>query len=89
MRPCRVCGNDAKGELDRHHLLPKAVRKPGTRQITVKLCKAKNGCNTHFKFHEGNKTAARKIRKTLAPSEIQWMVEQVGSTWVRTIYPPK
>lgn len=89
MRPCRVCGNKVRGELDRHHLLPKAVRKPGVRQLTMKLCKAKKGCNTHFRFHQGEREAARDIRDKCEPYEIQWMVEQVGSTWVRTIYPPK
>jgi hypothetical protein len=78
-----------KGQLDRHHLLPKAVRTPGERQITVKLCRAKRGCNTHYNFHMGNRDSARAIRRVLTSGEVQWMVEQVGSTWVRTIYPPK
>lgn len=89
LKPCIVCGNVTKGELSRHHLLPKDVRDRGTRQITVKLCKDQLGCKVHHRFHQGDKKAAVSIRKNLLHDDYLWMIGQVGETWVRTIYPSR
>lgn len=88
-KPCRVCGNKTKGEINRHHLLPKCDRQPGTRQVTIRLCKDQFGCRAHHRFHAGEKKAAYQIRAALSWKELDWMQEQVGWEWVQTIYPAK
>lgn len=87
-KPCIVCGNANKSQLNRHHLLPRADRpEPNVRQVTVKLCAEKYGCMAHYNFHMGDRDAAMAIRKNLDDWHVDWMVEQVGAEWVQTIYP--
>lgn len=90
MRPCRVCGNDNPGELNRHHLLPKYIRKQigwGASQITIKLCRDQHGCQVHRAFHAGDLEAAREIREVLEPWEVYWMATRTSWDWVNEIYP--
>ena len=88
-RPCIVCGNDNKSELNRHHLLPREVRPRhgNIRQILVKLCAEKYGCAIHYRFHTGEREAAMDIRENLEDWELEWMIDMVGQEWVDTIYP--
>lgn len=86
-RPCAVCGNVERAQLNRHHLLDKSVRRKGTTQLTIKLCRDQNGCKTHLLFHNGDPRAAKKIRAILDPADIVWMENKVGKDWVAKTYP--
>lgn len=86
-KPCAVCGNATKGQLNRHHLITKEHRRKGTAQLTIKLCRDQEGCRTHLLFHKGDKRAARKIRAILEPADITWMEQIVGKDWVAATYP--
>lgn len=87
MRNCRVCGNSIRKQLNRHHLLPREIRRKGTRQITVKLCRDGKGCAVHQRFHQGETLAAMIIREHLKKTEVSWMIGNVGTEWVEKTYP--
>lgn len=87
--PCRVCGNRRSRQLNRHHLIGKEDRVVGTPQRTIKLCKDKNGCQVHKRFHAGDHHAAVQIRRSLSGIEMEWMIDYMGAEWVKATYPFK
>jgi hypothetical protein len=87
MRPCLYCGSREKGQLNRHHLLPKECRRKGEPQFTVKLCRDQYGCRAHLKFHKGNKRVAKVIRHNMRKKHYNWLIEKMGKEWVDEVYP--
>lgn len=87
MRPCRVCGNNKRDELNAHHLIPGELRTKGMDQMTMKLCRDQKGCKTHMKHHRGSVKASRAIRSHMRKYELEWLIEIMGKDWVDRTYP--